>query len=236
MIAGEKIGAVVAAGGIGKRMGGSRAKQFLELLGKPLLIRTLEALQASAAIDTVVVAAPEDAVEDARRLILQAGLDKVVSVGPGGETRQESVWKALRELKRHDPALVLVQDAVRPFLDDRLILRVIEAARSCGGAVPAIPIADTIKVAGPDGMVVETPDRQRLWSVQTPQGFRFPLLWRAFESAVEQGFVGTDDSSLVERIGGRVKVVEGDEENIKITTPADLEAAERIVRRRTRDS
>ncbi len=232
MVAGEKVGAVVAAGGMGKRMGGGRPKQFLELQGTPILLYSLGTLEASPSIDVVAVAVPEEMLGTASAMIAAAGLNKVRYVVPGGTERQDTVWQALQALRADEPALVAVHDAVRPFIDEAIILRVLEAARICGAAVPALRPVNTIKVSDAGGMVLQTPDRNQLWSVQTPQAFRYPLLCRAFETARRAGFYGTDDAILVERIGGSVKIVEGDEDNIKITTAGDLEVASMIVLRR----
>ncbi len=214
---------IVPAGGAGTRLGGGTPKQFLGLGGAPILAVTVRRLVRHPRVGAVVVAAPAAHVARARRLLAgSAGLVPVAVVA-GGATRQESVWRALQAAPP-EAAIVVVHDAVRPFVTPALVAAVAEAARADGAAICALPIAETVKRVQ-DGLVEATLDRATLWAVQTPQAFRAPLLREAHEKALRDGFVGTDEAMLVERLGHRVRVVAGDARNIKITTPADLRRA-----------
>ena len=229
----SRVGVVVPAAGKGRRMGGVRSKQFLELDGKPIIIRTLEHFQSSPLIDCIVVAVSSDVIEESRSLIGGAGLTKVTGIVSGGDERQDSVWCGLEALDSRNPHFVLVHDGVRPFIDGDLIDRVLSAAVRHRAAVPAVRAKETVKLTGADGFVQETLPREQLWIAQTPQAFEFKLLHRAYERARADGFIGTDDASLVERLGEKVSIVEGSYDNIKITTPEDLEFAQGIFHRRT---
>jgi 2-C-methyl-D-erythritol 4-phosphate cytidylyltransferase len=212
--------AVVAAGGLGRRMKRRRPKQYLHVEGAPLLVHTLRALLASGRVHLLVVAVPDPWQATTRRLLQRHGLSSVVDVVAGGAERQESVWRALQAVPERT-RWVLVHDAVRPFITRELIGRVLAAARRHGAAICALPVRETVKrVEG--HTVAATLDREGLWLVQTPQVFRRTLLWEAHEKARRDGFVGTDDAVLVERAGGRVDVVLGLRGNIKLTTPEDL--------------
>lgn len=226
------VSAIVAAAGEGKRMGSLGNKQLLLLAGKPVLAHTLEVLESSELVDEVVLLAPETLVESYRTRVVDAfGFRKVRDIIPGGRERQDSVWKGLEAI---DPEgdLVLIHDGARPFVTGDLIRRVVDAARSFGAAGAAVPVKDTVKRVGPDMVILETPPRDCLWLMQTPQVFSCRLLARAYREALEAGFRGTDDSMLVERLGVPVHVVPGSYENIKITTPGDLVVAEAILAER----
>lgn len=217
----SKVAAVVPAGGTGTRLGHRTPKQFLKLGGVPILAATVRLLARHPAIAVVVVAAPAAHVARAARAL--AALGSRVTVVAGGATRQESVGRALQATPA-DTDLVVVHDAVRPFITRRLIDTVLTAAQAHGAAVCALPIAETVKRVS-DGVVTETLDRAQLFTVQTPQAFRAPLLREAHEKAQRDGFVGTDDAMLVERLGHAVQVVQGSARNVKITTSADLKWA-----------
>lgn len=212
--------AIVPAAGAGERLAARKPKAFVQLAGQTLLERALHALYESRVIDSVVVAVPADRTDEAK-LILGAKAHVVA----GGATRTESVRRALAAVGVSD--LVLVHDAARALTPPPLIARVVEALRSGHEAVvPAVPVTDTVKVVDADGVVIDTPDRSGLRAVQTPQGFRAELLTRAYDRCGE-GF--TDDASMVERLGARVQVVEGDPLAFKITTPLDFMLAEVLV-------
>jgi 2-C-methyl-D-erythritol 4-phosphate cytidylyltransferase len=213
------VAVVIPAGGIGTRLGRRTPKQFLRLAGATILVRTLTHFRRHPAVTAVVVAAPAEHLARTRRLIGRSKVQVVV----GGATRQESVWNALQAVPG-EVEIVLVHDAVRPFIDRRLIDAVIAAAVAHGAAICALPIAETVKRVR-DGAVEATLDRSELWSVQTPQGFRGALLREAHEKARRDGVVGTDDAMLVERLGHSVRVVPGRPGNVKITTPEDLRRA-----------
>ena len=216
------IAVVVPAGGIGTRLGRHTPKQFLRLGGAAILTRTLAHFLRHRGVRAIVVAAPAEHLERTRRLVGRSGRPPVTVVA-GGATRQESVWQALRAAP-DDVDLVLVHDAVRPFIDRRLIDSVVAAAVAEGAAICALPIAETVKRVR--GHLVETTlDRAGLWAVQTPQAFRAALLREAHDKARREGVVATDDAMLVEWLGLPVRVVPGLAGNVKITTPADLRRA-----------
>lgn len=224
--------AVVPAAGSGSRMGGAAPKQFLLLGGVPVLVRTLIVLGRSRAVHGIVVVTPPTAIAETRRLVTRHRVLRVLDVVAGGRERQESVWLGLQAV----PAaaeLVVVHDGVRPFITAALARDVVEAARRHGAAACGLPVRETVKRAR-EGVVQATVDREGLWLVQTPQAFRRTLLWEAHEKARRDGFVGTDDAVLVERLGAPVKVVPGLVENFKITTPEDLARARAFVAARRR--
>lgn len=218
---------MVPAGGRGLRMGGDRPKQFLSIGGVPLMVHALRTLQQSPLVHEIIVAVPPSERDYcARDVIGRYALTKARIVDGGGE-RQDSVRAALAAVDAASE-LVLVHDAVRPFLTLEMIARVCEAAAREGGAIIAIPARDTLKDVG-DGQVIQrTVDRSRLWQAQTPQTFRRELLQRAHAKAQADGYLGTDEADLVQRLGERVVVVEGSGENIKVTRPEDLIIGEAI--------
>lgn len=213
-------GAVIVAAGTASRMGGID-KVMAELDGEPMILRTVRTFQNSDAIKEIVVVTREDLILPIMRLC--AGLDKVQAVVCGGKTRQESVQLGLNALSSK-VKLVAVQDGARPLVTDAVIDRTVRAAHSYGAAAPAVPVKDTIKTVK-GGVVKDTPDRATLQAVQTPQVFDFDLLRGAMKKAAADGAAVTDDCSAVERMGMSVKIVEGDERNIKVTTPVDLKIA-----------
>ena len=213
---------MIAAAGRGERLGRNENKAFVEVLGRPLVAHTLAALRRCQEIDEIVlVVAPAD-VERARRTLLDPGGARTEKVVAGGAERRESVLAGLAEVS---PAsgFVLVHDGARPLFTPDLVTRTLAAAALHGAAIPALPALETVKEVDTDGQVVATLDRSRLWLVQTPQAFRRELLLRAHEEAAAAGLTGTDDASLVERLGHRVAVVLGEPDNLKVTRPEDLE-------------
>jgi len=222
-VAARDVVVLVPAGGVGARLGVRTPKQFLALGGAPILAVTVGRLARHPRVAAVVVAAPEPHVAVARRLLARAGGRRPITVVVGGASRQESVWRALQAAPP-EAAIVVVHDAVRPFVTPALVEAVTDAARGDGAAICALPIVETVKSVR-DGVVETTLDRSTLWAVQTPQAFQAPLLREAHEKALRDGFVGTDEAMLVERLGHPVRVVPGDARNIKITTPADLRRA-----------
>lgn len=210
-------------------MGHKTPKQFLELGGLPLLVHSLRVLEASHVISAIVLAVPKSEMEYCRRDIVSAhGFKKVRAVVEGGEERQDSVGRGLAAVG-DDADIVLVHDAVRPFLTGEMIARVVEAAAKHGAAIVAVPMRDTVKRAGPDGLIDETVDRKPLWLAQTPQAFKRGLLEEAHAKALQDGFRATDDAQLVEHLGHRVAIVEGSTDNIKVTRPEDLAMGESIL-------
>jgi 2-C-methyl-D-erythritol 4-phosphate cytidylyltransferase len=217
---------LIPAGGIGARLGRRTPKQFLALGGGSILAATVAHFARHPAVCAIVVAAPAAHVNRAGLALRRVGRRGVITVVAGGPTRQESVWLALQAAPG-DVDLVIVHDAVRPFITRRLIDAVVGAARRSGAAVCALPLSETVKRVRGDE-VETTIDRSGLWTVQTPQVFRADLLREAHEKARRDGVVGTDDAALVERLGHPVKVVGGLPENLKITTPEDLRRARRM--------
>jgi len=207
---------------MGRRMGGSMNKQYLLLDNKPILAHTLGLFQKADFIDEIFVVVPAEEIEYCRITVVEKyGLDKVKQIVAGGAERQNSVLNGLRALDCQDEDLVLIHDGVRPFVPLSALQRSIESAVEYDGALVAVPVKDTVKVIK-DAFVTATPPRETLWLAQTPQTFRYSVILAAHESAEREGFVGTDDASLLERSGKRVHVVGGDYRNIKITTPEDL--------------
>ena len=217
-------GAVIVAAGNASRMGGID-KVMAQLSGEPMIARTVRTFQNCDAIREIVVVTREDLILPVMRLC--AGFDKVQAVICGGASRQESVQRGLNAMSAK-VKLVAVQDGARPLVTERVIDRTVRAAHTYGAAAPAVPVKDTIKVVT-GGIVEKTPDRATLQAVQTPQVFDFDLLRGALKKMREEGAAVTDDCSAVERMGMTVKIVEGDERNIKITTPMDLKIAKLLL-------
>ena len=217
-------GAVIVAAGSASRMGGID-KVMAPLGGEPMIVRTVRAFQDCDAIREIVVVTREDLIRPITSLL--SSMDKVIAVVAGGASRQESVHLGLNTLSKNTQ-LAAIHDGARPLVSWQLIDRTVRAANTYGAAAPAIPVKDTIKrVQG--GVVTDTPDRASLRAVQTPQVFDFDLLRGALKKAKEEEAQVTDDCSAVERMGFSVKIVEGDEGNIKVTTPMDLKIAEMLL-------
>ncbi len=237
-----QVVAIIPAAGLGTRMarGGKRtqpSKQFFEINGAPILVHTLRVFSRNPQISRIMVALRRNEMERFRLDLETQKLAAKVELVEGGEHRQDSVANALAGLKAAKDDIVLVHDAVRPFVDDEIIANVIHAVEKHGAAIAGLPAVDTIKQVDrtADGaLITSTIPRERVVQAQTPQGFRYELIQRAFDSAKEDGFTGTDEASLVERLGADVWVVMGSARNIKITTPADLELAEFLLAQATR--
>ena len=220
------VWAVLAAAGSGERLGADRPKAFAKLRGRVLLAESLERLERSDWIDSIVIVAPEGWEEPSILLAEELSAGKVSSCVPGGATRAESVRAGVGEVPE-EAAVILVHDAARPFLPEEVVERVLTAlGEGWDGAVPGLRVSDTIKRTSPDGSVVETLDRNGLVAVQTPQAFVAPILRRAFETSLQNV---TDCAALVEAAGGRVGIVEGDARLLKVTTPNDLQFVERLL-------
>lgn len=222
----ESAGVVIVAAGRGSRMGTQESKQFLLLEDKPIIVHTLSVFDRHPLIQEIVLVTGAQDVERCKTWITQYSFTKPIKVIPGGAERQHSVYQGLAELSA---SWVLVHDGVRPFVTSKEITSCYKAAVEHGASVLAVPLKDTVKQVNPEGYVTATPDRRSLWAIQTPQVFRRSELLLAHEQAEAEGFMGTDDASLVERMGIAVKVVEGGYHNIKITTPEDLAIAESIL-------
>jgi 2-C-methyl-D-erythritol 4-phosphate cytidylyltransferase/2-C-methyl-D-erythritol 2,4-cyclodiphosphate synthase len=221
--------AIVLAAGMGRRMQSDQPKQFLDLKGRPLLVHTLDAFEACDSVDAIIVVASPDATEAISDFA--AHCEKVRSVVVGGMERQDSVAEGLKAVP-DDADLIVIHDGARPLILPGEIDAVLASARASGAAVVGQPVSDTIKRVE-KSEVAETLDRSTLWAVQTPQAFRADVIREAHARAKADGFLGTDDTALVERLGLKVMLVEGSRDNIKVTHPGDLERAEDILRRRS---
>ena len=221
----QKVGAVIVAAGSSRRMGGVD-KVFAQLGGKPVLAQVIDTFQICSSVDRIVVVLNEHTLEQGKQLVAEHGWSKVTAVCPGGEWRQHSVDAGLSRIKHCD--WVVVHDGARPLVTEDLIQQGLEAASESGAAVAAVPVTDTIKVAGEGLFVQQTPPRHNLWAVQTPQVFRFNIITEAYRQA--KGEV-TDDATLVEQSGYKVKLYMGSYDNIKITTPDDLALAQVLWRK-----
>jgi 2-C-methyl-D-erythritol 4-phosphate cytidylyltransferase len=225
-----RVVALIPAAGQGRRMGAERPKAFLPLGPFPILAYTLQKFEASPQVDEILpLVPPGEGVTWAEEIVRRSGLKKVLQILPGGEERQESVYLGLKAIQGK-AGWVIIHDGARPFVPPELIERTLAAARSGKGAVAGLPARETVKEVSPGKEILATVDRRRLWLVQTPQSFEFDLIFRAHQEAREEGFLGTDDSSLVERLGIPVRVIEGSRFNFKITTPEDLVLGEALLR------
>ncbi|MWV47479.1 2-C-methyl-D-erythritol 4-phosphate cytidylyltransferase [Paenibacillus sp. HJL G12] len=210
-------------------MGTRESKQYLLLKDKPIIIHTLEVFERMPMVQEIVLVTGAEDINRCTEWISEYGLRKVVKVIPGGSERQQSVYKGLMEISTE---WVMVHDGVRPFVEPEQIEACCRKAMLSGAAVLAVPVKDTIKQVSGSGMIEATPDRRSLWAIHTPQAFRLSDLKKAHEQAETDGFTGTDDSMLIERMGIPVAVVEGSYTNIKITTPEDLDYAAFMLKHR----
>lgn len=231
MTGSRRIGAVVLAGGQGRRMKSSVQKQYMKLGSRPLIAYALEAFEASLADEIVLVVAAGETDYVRKEILPACRLTKLTAVTEGGKERYHSVYAGLKALTDCD--YVLIHDGARPLVTEEIIARTMEGAVQWGACVAAMPVKDTIKVADDQDWASATPDRSHLWQVQTPQAFAYPLVREAYdrimaEPALQQGI--TDDAMVVERHGGHpVKLVKGSYENLKITTPEDLVLAQALL-------
>ena len=225
-----KTVALIVAAGKGQRMGGKVKKQFLPLKGMPLLFYTLKSFEEFVGIENIYLVLDEGDFEYCtREIIKKYGIKKVSQLVPGGEQRQDSVWNGLKAMEGHCD-MVIVHDGVRPFVSLDILKRLMTAMKDAQAVITAIPARDTIKRVDGRGIVVDTLQRNALFHIQTPQGFRYDLIKEAYKKALKKGIRGTDDAYFVERMGMRVKVIEGSSFNIKITTPEDVALAHYILR------
>jgi 2-C-methyl-D-erythritol 4-phosphate cytidylyltransferase len=226
-----KVIALIPAAGMGKRMGAGINKQYLLLQGKPILAHTVEVFERAPLVDDIYLVIPEAEIPFCREQVVERyGFTKVRRIVPGGAERQHSVLNGLRAVvDAGDDDVVLIHDGVRPFVPVQVLERAVEAAAAHDGALVAVPAKDTVKTVA-DGVVRDTPSRESIWLAQTPQAFRYGVIRAAHEIAEAEGFLGTDDAMLVERLEKEVHIVMGDYRNIKITTPEDLILAEAFLR------
>lgn len=218
----KNVTAIITAAGKGTRMQSDINKQYIELAGVPVLARTVSVFQQCAGIDDIIIVVNEEDINFCRKSIVQQyGFSKVKSLVSGGTERQNSVYKGLCAVGE-DCGIVLIHDGARPFVSEKNIADCISGARNFGACGIGVKLKDTVKISDPEGFVADTPDRSRLWSIQTPQGFEFSLIKKAHDMAVQNNYLGTDDMVLVEMQGIPVKIIEGNYRNIKITTQEDL--------------
>lgn len=222
-------GVVIVAAGTGSRMNMGINKQFIKLEGKEIIAYTIEKFYNNSNIEDIVVVVKEDESEFFKKEILDKYNFKNIKIAYGGKERQDSVYNGLKSLdKKCD--VVLIHDGARPFVSDKIIDNCIEEVKEHKAIVVGVPVKDTIKVIDNDKNIVDTPNRSVLWAVQTPQTFDYNILLDAYKDAFKSGFYGTDDAMLVERIGYKVKMVEGSYNNIKITTKEDLSVGSQILK------
>lgn len=222
----SKICVLIPAAGEGSRLESSVKKPYLTLGQKPILARTIQQFEQNTGVDEIFVIVNEADFDICNTTVLEPyAFQKVRGLVAGGATRQLSVYNGMRALPA-DTDFVIVHDGVRPFVTDETIFACLDAAAAWGAAVAAVPAKETIKIANAEGFIVETPNRERLWTVQTPQVFRKSLLAEAHRTAAEKQLAATDDAVLIEQLGYPVKLVKGSYANLKITTPEDLRIAE----------
>lgn len=222
---------LIPAAGMGRRMGSDRNKLLLTLMGKPLLAWTLLAAEAASEITWIGIMGQLTDEPDFQNILAQLSLSKPVHLIQGGETRQESVYKGLQALPA-EAERVLIHDGARCLATSQLLDRCAMVLQNCPGLIAAVPVKDTIKVVDQVGLIQDTPDRKQLWAAQTPQGFEVKLLKDSHDQGRNLGWEVTDDAALFERCGLPVQIVEGEETNLKVTTPVDLAIAEFILRQR----
>jgi 2-C-methyl-D-erythritol 4-phosphate cytidylyltransferase len=231
-----QVAVIVVAAGASTRFGGKTKKQFFTLVGKPILVYCLEVFNRSPLVHRIVLVVPsglENAVR--KNIVRKYRLHKVLDIVPGGKVRIDSVWNGLQSLHNsgfgiRKSDLVLIHDGVRPFITETIISDTIQAVIKTGAVTIATKITDTVKSAGHNLTIDHTIPRDKLWCVQTPQGFKFSLLFNAYIRAKKMKFTATDDAGVMEQLGIPVKLVQGTITNIKITTKDDIKIAERILK------
>lgn len=223
-----KCTVIIPAAGQGRRMNSDMKKQFISLKGKPILVWTIEKFQQHDAIDEIILVTSSDEIEYCNKEVVEAfGLTKVKHIIVGGSERQSSVFKGLSYVNE---GIVLIHDGVRPFISTDLINNAIQHTKKFGACAVGVPVKDTIKYVGEDGTIINTPQRSKLWAVQTPQCFKADLIKKVHQQALEEGYLGTDDTVLVEKYSETpIKMINGSYNNIKITTIEDLAFGEKII-------
>ncbi|OGW47342.1 MAG: 2-C-methyl-D-erythritol 4-phosphate cytidylyltransferase [Nitrospirae bacterium RBG_13_41_22] len=232
-----RVFAIVPAAGKGKRFGPGTNKPLQNLISKPLIIWSLKALENVIDIVEIIPVLKVEDMERGRNIFEEYGLSKIKRIAPGGKERQDSVYNGLKLIENTN-CIVLIHDGVRPLIEKPLIegmikqmSEILQKKEQCDGIILGVPLRDTIKVAE-DGIIKKTLRRDSLWAIQTPQVFPYSNIFSAYERAMKEGFYSTDDAAIVERYGGKIKVVMGSYRNIKITTPEDLAIAEILLSRR----
>lgn len=219
---------IIPAGGVGKRFGSDRPKQFVDFAGVPLIVHTIKLFDSIDEADSIVIPVHSEWYTYTKELVAKYELTKVKDIIIGGIERQDSVHNALHTKSVEDADIILVHDAVRPFCTPALVRKIIETADETGAAIPIIAPKETVKEISKKSMVVKTLDRSKLALIQTPQGYWNDIIRNAYDNARKAGFVGSDSASLVEFLGYKVTVVEGEDSNIKITTPFDYKVGQLI--------
>ena len=223
------VSAVIVAAGTSKRMNDGVDKLFVHLSGRPLLAWTISRFESTEIIDEIIVVAREDEIAKVKVMTKSEGFGKVITVVKGGAYRQQSTRNGLNAISNNSK-VVLIHDGARPLIRTSDIKKIVESAQEYGAALLAVPSKDTVKEVR-NGMVTRTLPRDSVWLAQTPQGFRKELLQEAFSSAEKDGYVGTDEASLVERIGKDVAIVEGHSSNIKVTVTSDIGVVQSLLKR-----
>lgn len=227
----DKCVAVVLAAGKGKRMGSDVPKQYIELDNKPIVYYSLNIFQESEVIDEIILVTGEDEIEYCRTdIVLKYGLSKVTNIIEGGKERYDSVYKAIQSICNCD--FVFIHDGARPFIEDKIISKLYHAVKEYQACVVGVKTKDTVKIANQDEWIASTPNRDLIWNVQTPQVFEYGLIKVAYERLIKNGCENvTDDAMVVENmLQQKVKLVEGNDQNIKVTTPFDLVIANAFIR------
>lgn len=220
---------VIVAAGRGKRMGADVNKQYLELNGKEILAHTIEKFQTCNEITDIIIVTGKDEIRHCNKHICEKyGFSKVKNIVAGGKERQDSVYNGLLAVSEQ-AHIVLIHDGARPLIKNQQIKESIKVAAEVGACVVGVPVTDTVKICDADQLVTQTPSRDTLWAIQTPQTFKYDLIMRAYKEGIEKKLVVTDDSMMVEALGWPVKVVSGRYDNIKITTPEDLVIAKNMM-------
>lgn len=230
MYRGKRVAVIIAAAGEGSRLGSQIPKQYLKIGGKPVLAKAMDAFERMEEIDYIFVVAGEKYLDTCSEIIRNHGFEKVESVVAGGDERQDSVYNALQEMNRRKPGVeyVLIHDAARPFISEEVIRSVLEATAEKGAAVACVAMTSSVRHLSVEDDKSESVDRSEYYTVQTPQGFRKSLLIDAYEKAYDDSFFGTDDAAIVEHAGAEIALVDGEYQNIKITTKEDLPMENRI--------
>ena len=219
----EKVSALIVAGGVGSRMDMDIPKQFIEVLGRPIISYTIEAFERNDNVGEIVIVTLEDYIVFCKDVVDNFGFSKVKSIICGGSTRQESVYNGLMEIAGD---YVLIHDGARPLVSQKIINDCIDTLMSGYACAAGVKVKDTLKIADDNNIIKFTPDREHIYAIQTPQCFKTEEIINAHKSATEASYVGTDDAVIYERTGGIVKITEGDYSNIKITTPIDIAVME----------
>jgi len=229
-----KTSAIIVAAGKGRRMGKDYNKQYIILGDKPIVAHTIEVFEQNSLIDEIILVVGKDEIALVKQDVIEKyNFKKVVSIIEGGDQRQDSVYNGLRAVN-NECDIVLVHDGARPFVTDNIIEEGINVVNEAGACIAAVPVKDTIKVVNANMDVVNTPARETLWAIQTPQVFKYKLLMNAYEKLQNSDIKATDDAMLIEALGHTVKIINGSYENIKITTPEDLIVGEGILKEKGR--